>query len=501
MTHNRFKLGAYVCSLAILLFLNSALCFSEELAYPVEVKTDSTEKAEPLRESNGVVSQVTELRHSTSMIQGNQRLPLSDHKIEFVIQVKGDGSDWVSETDVTGDLEVRISYRFSETISTGGDRFVVVNTPMAAPMNWFSHCCPQHLWSLGIEGETYNVFNAMQDWITEDVLKLNAQSLPVGTYVFYYAYDRNPNSLPDFESLDLDWAVVHVKNPMSVSLTGNPISGTAPQEVTFQVIVDDPNEAMDTCSLVVGDKRYGCALYNKHTFTANGTYQAWAEVRDKYGREVKSNTVTITIEPRSNRPPTVSNLSVTPSQVSSYDEQFTINYYYDDPDGVDDVVEHHIGLGTSSLVYPAGGSGRFQKTYHFVEPSTPGTHYIDVYVVDSGGNRSNTLSDSVFFSGGPQPCGTHIEEGGDAAETHQIELGQSSGVFWFDYDTYDQEDQISIWYEGKMIKDFGCVGTNGTRSTQVLYSGSSTKVEVRVNPNCFGGTGTKWTFTLYCPLN
>jgi hypothetical protein len=447
-----------------------------------------------------VVSRVTELGPSPGAIQPSNLLRLSDDKIRYVIQVKGDGSYWVSETDATDELEVLISYKFDETISTGGDRFVVISTPLDAPLNWLSLCCPERLWFPGLSGESYNSFDATPDWISEVVLRTSVLSLPVGRYVFFHGYDRNPNGVLDFESLQYDFAVVHVKNPITVSLTGSPLSGTAPLEVTFQVVVDDPKETMDTCTLVVGDERSGCALYNQTTLTSEGSYQAWAEVKDIYGREVKSNVLNITVDP-ANRPPTVYNLTVLPPEVSSYDEDFTINYYYDDPDGLDDVVKHHIGIGASSLTYDAGGSGRFQRTYHFVDPSTPGIHYIDAYVVDSAGNRSNTLSDSVYFRGA-QACNTFVEQGGDTPESHWIEMGQNSGIFWISYETFDQEDEIVVWYENNIVWESGCVGTNGTRSSTVSFGpGSSTKVEVEVYPNCLGGSGTKWNFTVSCPTS
>ncbi|MBI4772683.1 MAG: hypothetical protein HY788_00645 [Deltaproteobacteria bacterium] len=515
MTRMRFKLWSVVCLLFVGISLAGSICRSEGPEFPfgaletglfeesnAPCGSDSANQADPARETGRAFPPFPRVPKLTRVEEGNTFLPLSDNKIGYTIQVKGDGSYWVSDTDVSGELEVRISYRFFETISGGGDRFIVVNTPMNAPMGWFSHSGPEHSWSLGIVGESYTVFNATPDWVTEEVLRLNVQGLPVGTYVFYHAYDRNPNGLPDFESLEYDYAVARVKNPISVSLSGGPLSGKAPLDVTFQVVVNDPKNIKDTCTFVVGDQRSGCAVYNQQTFTSDGVYKAWAEVKDMYGREVKSNELTVTVDPASvpvNRPPTVSNLSVTPSQVSSYDEDFIISYYYDDPDGVDDVVTHHIGLGASSLSYPAGGSGRFQEVYRFVEPSTPGIHYIDVYVKDSAGHASNTLSSSIYLDL-KKPCGTHVEEGGDAAEEHWIDLGRPSGKFWFDYETYDQEDRITIWYEGKKKFDSGCVGTNGNRSTQVLYSGSSTQVEVFVEPNCAGGTGTKWKFTVYCPL-
>ena len=249
MAHVYLKVVFSLCLLAVCVFLNSAVCSLGNLVFSENnmangvcaqsetlAESDATKETDPYRESTGVVSRVTELGHSPSTIQGHKLLRQSDGKIGYEIQVKGDGSYWVNQTEATDELEVRISYRFHQTISSGGDRFVVVLTPMDAPLNLFSHCCPQHLWSLGLWGESFNSFDATQDWISEVVLKLNVQGLPVGTYVFFYGYDRNPNGVLDFDSLEYDFAVVHVKNPLSVSLAGNPISGTAPQEVTFQVI-------------------------------------------------------------------------------------------------------------------------------------------------------------------------------------------------------------------------------------------------------------------------
>ena len=148
--------------------------------------------------------------------------------------------------------------------------------------------------------------------------------------------------------------------------------------------------------------------------------------------------------PAQNQPPTIFNLTVTPAAVYSYDESFTIHYYYDDPDGKDDVETHVIGIGVWSQTYAAGGSGQFQRSYHFTEGTTPGDHYIDAYVIDSAGNHSNTLSSSVYFGGGSKPCGTFTEAGSDAAETHYVEMGQTSGYFWFEYETFTQEDRITI---------------------------------------------------------
>lgn len=95
-------------------------------------------------------------------------------------------------------------------------------------------------------------------------------------------------------------------------------------------------------------------------------------------------------------------------------------------------------------------------------------------------------------------CNDTQKAGGDAPEVHQIDLGVTSGVFKFDYQTFDVKDQIIISQGGRTIFNTGCVGES--RSVQVQFSGYTTMIEVRVNPNCGGSSGTAWNFTVHCPL-
>ncbi len=94
-------------------------------------------------------------------------------------------------------------------------------------------------------------------------------------------------------------------------------------------------------------------------------------------------------------------------------------------------------------------------------------------------------------------CNDTQKAGGDAPEVHQIDLGVTSGVFRFDYQTYDVKDQIIISQGGRTIFNSGCVGEG--RSVQVQFSGYTSVIEVRVNPNCAGSSGTAWNFTVHCP--
>ncbi|MBI2883655.1 MAG: hypothetical protein HYY11_07110 [Candidatus Methylomirabilis oxyfera] len=97
-------------------------------------------------------------------------------------------------------------------------------------------------------------------------------------------------------------------------------------------------------------------------------------------------------------------------------------------------------------------------------------------------------------------CSEVQNAGGDAPDTRLIDLGKPGGTFQFDYETFVQEDQIIVSYEGKPIFNSGCVGTDGMKTVGLSYAGTSTQISVQVNPNCKGGTGTAWQYTVHCPL-
>jgi hypothetical protein len=94
-------------------------------------------------------------------------------------------------------------------------------------------------------------------------------------------------------------------------------------------------------------------------------------------------------------------------------------------------------------------------------------------------------------------CNETSQAGSDTPDTQIIELGKNSGAFSFSYQTYSIKDQIIVMYEGSVLFDTGCVGASGSPSLQ--YSGSSTKITVKVIPDCAGETGTAWNYTIGCP--
>jgi len=95
------------------------------------------------------------------------------------------------------------------------------------------------------------------------------------------------------------------------------------------------------------------------------------------------------------------------------------------------------------------------------------------------------------------PCNQQNVAGGDAPETRTIELGRTSGTFTFAYNTFSQPDRMVVSYQGRSLFDTGCVGASGSQT--LSYSGNATTVTIQVTPNCAGGSGTRWEFTVSCP--
>ena len=113
-------------------------------------------------------------------------------------------------------------------------------------------------------------------------------------------------------------------------------------------------------------------------------------------------------------------------------------------------------------------------------------------IVEVNGVKSNGVNFDVLAQ-----CSSTQNAGGDTPDTRTIELGKTAGTFDFSYQTYSIEDQILVKYQGNTIFDTGCVGASGTKT--LTYAGSSTQIVVQVLPNCKGGSGTAWDYTVACP--
>lgn len=143
-------------------------------------------------------------------------------------------------------------------------------------------------------------------------------------------------------------------------------------------------------------------------------------------------------------------------------------------------------------VSPANGTGNGSVT--LTVTANPGASRTGTVTI-SGQTVSLTQGEAA------RPCNAQQVAGGDVPETRTIDLGRTSGTFAFAYDTASIDDRMVVRYEGRVLFDTGCVGTNGVRQQSISYSGTSTTVTIEVTPNCrVPGSGTAWGFVVSCPL-
>ena len=118
------------------------------------------------------------------------------------------------------------------------------------------------------------------------------------------------------------------------------------------------------------------------------------------------------------------------------------------------------------------------------------------------------------------PCETDVAyEGSNTPEAYEIEMNASQGsaVLWVN--TFDVPDNFLVYYEDDFLFDSDCLGTNftvagctgglgwqaccdgaGWCSISFSYGpGDSTKLTVKVVPNCLGTPETQWQFRVACP--
>jgi hypothetical protein len=112
---------------------------------------------------------------------------------------------------------------------------------------------------------------------------------------------------------------------------------------------------------------------------------------------------------------------------------------------------------------------------------------------------SNTSSSACSASCGAQCNGQEVA-GADTPVTRRYDLGIKDGTFEFIYQTYTIKDRILVWNGGVTpLFDSGCVGTQAVITVNLTLSSSDSNIRVDVEPDCDGGTGTAWYFTVVCP--
>jgi hypothetical protein len=93
-------------------------------------------------------------------------------------------------------------------------------------------------------------------------------------------------------------------------------------------------------------------------------------------------------------------------------------------------------------------------------------------------------------------CNDVNRAGKDVPESYIFNLG-SIEKFILDYDTKSKKDKITIYQDGKVIFDTGCVGE--AKRVEILKDKSISEIRVDVQPNCSGGEKTVWEFEIICP--
>jgi hypothetical protein len=101
-------------------------------------------------------------------------------------------------------------------------------------------------------------------------------------------------------------------------------------------------------------------------------------------------------------------------------------------------------------------------------------------------------------------CGDTVKAGGDKPEAVTIPVGGSSGAASLNYQAFGIPDQMTVYVDGKPAFDTGCVGDNIKKGTgagvgKFQIPPGASNVQVSVNPNCNGTSGTAWEFKLICP--
>ncbi len=94
-------------------------------------------------------------------------------------------------------------------------------------------------------------------------------------------------------------------------------------------------------------------------------------------------------------------------------------------------------------------------------------------------------------------CNDTVQQGGDAPEAIEIDLGNRDGQATFEWNMVSVKDQMRVFVDGVLVHDTQCVSGTGTQPFSVP-PGSRT-VRVEVNPNCEGTPSTVWDFKVLCP--
>lgn len=122
---------------------------------------------------------------------------------------------------------------------------------------------------------------------------------------------------------------------------------------------------------------------------------------------------------------------------------------------------------------------------------------VDALLNPTGGSNNPTVKPENQRSG---QCNATYKNGANEPEQYTITLNSNIGTVAFTYETYQAEDRIHIYQGFAKIFDSGCIGTNGTRSTQLVLNGSGNQLRIIIDPLCDPTDNqTAWEFRVGCP--
>ncbi|MBF0286493.1 MAG: hypothetical protein HQM14_01630 [SAR324 cluster bacterium] len=164
-------------------------------------------------------------------------------------------------------------------------------------------------------------------------------------------------------------------------------------------------------------------------------------------------------------------------------------FAYSCGEGIDN--DNSINETTDTPPTVSSGTATSNETPGFIQNEEE-----EVEVATTIETSSDFPADAPVTSG---QCDDQQGAGYDTPEVRVIEMGKSSGTFTFSYQTYRQEDQMFVLYEGAQLFDTTCLGTGNYLTENITYSGTSTQMTVQIVPNCVSGSGTAWAFSITCP--
>ena len=182
---------------------------------------------------------------------------------------------------------------------------------------------------------------------------------------------------------------------------------------------------------------------------------------------------------------------------------FSVSFGYSDTDG-----DAHADDGASvgwldpwTTFYGDGYSGSLTMR-RCVEFGDADTVSVDATLTDGAGNQSNQLTIQIPKPEGYDDCFAQTvaaDETEASGHTMTVNLGQSSGIFLFNFDTTgDGEDRITITYEDETLFDSGCISDQSYQF--IRFSGSSTEIVVEVDSEgCSTNDNATWEYTVNCP--